>query len=313
MTDSTGRKIQYMRISITDRCNLRCSYCQPTLPLSHHNILRYEEILRVCEIITGLGIHAFRVTGGEPLVRKGCVDFLRKLKSLPGVSRLSLTTNGVLLEPYVNELAQTVDGINISLDSINTDTYRKITGTNGLDAVLQSLHSALNAGHRVKINCVPMRGINDSEIIQLAQLAEKFPIDVRFIEYMPTTANNDTLRVAGSEILRQLSQEYSDLQPNNQLKGQGPARYYKSAKMQGSIGIITAIDNCFCADCNRVRLTSQGFLKLCLFHDDGVDLRTLLHGETCDSEIEAAISRAISQKPGHHRFGKIKNMSQIGG
>ena len=312
MHDLLGRKIDYMRLSITDRCNLRCKYCMPeegVESIPHDSILRYEEIMKVVKAAIKIGIINFKVTGGEPLVRKGCIGFLRDLKAV--ADHITLTTNGILLGHAINDLVDMkLDGINISLDSLNPKTYAKITGSDKLPTVLSSLEEAVKSGIKIKINCVPLLGINDSEIEDIARLTEVMPLDVRFIEHMAKTSIR---RITGSEILSRLNATYPDLEEDPLLRGMGPARYFKSGKMQGSIGIIDAIENCFCAGCNRVRLTSDGFLKLCLFHDDGVDMRGLIRGGASQEEIGQAFSQGILTKPKRHRRSDIKNMSQIGG
>lgn len=352
MLDSLGRKIDYMRISITDRCNLRCSYCMPADgidPLTHEDILRYEDILRICRTAVKLGIRNFKVTGGEPLVRKGVMNFLRELKSILGVEHVTLTTNGVLLEQFVDEMADMgLDGINLSLDGLNPDTYMSITGRDQFQQVFRSFKKAVEAGLRVKINCVPILGLNDSEIINMAQISETIPVDVRFIEFMPARSVGSHKGITGPEILDKLSARYPDLTLDPRRRGFGPARYYKSSKLLGSIGIIDPIGGCFCDRCNRIRLTSDGFLKLCLFYEDGLDLHTLIKNGVNDREMEDAFKAAVLRKPekhffdnkdvyniydshlnanhlnanylndnylGHNYFnhGKIKNMSQIGG
>jgi len=281
--------------------------------LTHNDILRYEEILRICKIAKKTGIHNFKVTGGEPLLRKGCVNFLRELKS--AIKNVTITTNGVLLENFIHELVEMkIDGVNISLDSINSETYKKITGKDDFQNVWRSLEKAVQSGLRTKINFVPMRGINDNEIIPMARLAKKIPIDIRFIEVMPTQAVEP--RIASVEIFEKIKKFFPDLTEETQ-RGNGPARYYKNEKMQGRIGIINAVENCFCSECNRVRLTCEGFLKLCLFHDDGLDLRAMLRGGANDFEIETAFRNTVLKKPKRHFFENpthgIKNMSRIGG
>lgn len=315
MIDSAGRKINYMRISITDRCNLRCSYCMPNGVgvLQHNDILRYEEILRIVKIVAKMGITAIRVTGGEPLVRKGCLEFIKSIGKTQGISQVSLTTNGVLLGQYIDELSKMNIPVNISLDSLNEGNYKKITGHNDLDKVWHSLKKAIEAGIKIKINCVPIKNMNEHEIIPMAQLAEKYPIDVRFIEYMPTEGDNKLKGISSNEIIREVKNIYTDLKQELNRIENGPAIYFKSKKMKGSIGFISSVNSCFCAECNRVRLTSQGFFKLCLFHDEGVDLRKIIRSGADDSVIEAAIFNAVNHKPRHHQNGKIKNMSQIGG
>ena len=322
MIDSLGRDIDYMRISITDRCNLRCKYCSPDgfSMLTHNDILRYEEIFRVCKAAVKSGIRSIKVTGGEPLVRKGCIKFLRNLKSLPGIEHVTITTNGVLLEGFIDDMANMkLDGVNISLDSLNPDTYKQITNRNYFYAVWRSLNKAIDAGLHVKVNCVPMRGLNDTDIIAIARLAERLPIDIRFIELMPTALGESFNRITGGEIFERLLKIYPDL-IKTQRRGFGPARYFKSSKMCGSIGIIEAIGKCFCHSCNRVRLTSDGFLKQCLFHEGGLDMREMLRNGSDDDEIEAAFKRTVYHKPERHMFESrtsteigIKNMAQIGG
>lgn len=321
MTDAFGRNITYMRVSITDRCNLRCGYCMPEpLPaLPHDDILRYEEILRVCAAATSLGIQRFRITGGEPLVRKGCMSFLKQLCSLPNVEAVSITTNGVLLEQYVPQLVEMgVASVNISLDTLDREAYARLTGTDALEAVLSAIHAAVAAGLQVKINCVPLAGVTENEIYGLATLAESQPIDVRFIELMPTAVNAGFTAYNVQQILAQLRLRYPDLHPTTDKRGWGPARYYKSEMLQGQVGFIEALSNHFCEDCNRIRLTSEGFLKLCLYHDDGVSLRSFLRSGCSDEALAQAMRSAIYNKPQRHFFGVesyggIQQMSKIGG
>ena len=322
MRDERNRTIDYMRVSITDRCNLRCVYCTPSdfACVSHQQVLRYEEILRVCGIAAKLGIRTVKVTGGEPLARKGCVDFIKELKNIPGIRHVTLTTNGVLLEPLIHTLtAIGLDGLNISLDALTPETYLRMAGRHALRQVWQSLQAALEAGLRVKINCVPVRSVNEDEILPISRLAERFPVDVRFIELMPTSQGEALRGIPGDEIIKRLSIEYPDLKPDGSIRGFGPARYYGSAGLKGGIGLIDAVSNHFCSGCNRLRLTSEGFLKLCLYHSDGVDLRGMLRGGASDSEIEAVMRDAAYRKPERHNFGSgndsegIGLMSRIGG
>jgi len=268
-----------------------------------------------------MGIENIKVTGGEPLVRKGCVGFIRELKEIPGIKHVTMTTNAVLLEPYVEALAQLKpDGINVSLDSLNPDIYRQITGRDELNKALRSLNAAIGAGLHVKINCVPIEGLNDNEILPITKLAETSLVDVRFIELMPSDAGGGYKGVSGRKILTLLSSEYPDLEPDLTRHGFGPARYFRSCRLNGMIGLIDAVSNHFCSNCNRLRLTSEGYLKLCLFHDIGLDLRTMLRSNARDSDIEAAIENAVYSKPERHMIDSradpdsgIKKMSQIGG
>ena len=323
MIDSFGRSIDYMRVSITDRCNLRCVYCVPGefAFTPHADILRYEELLRVCKIAAKNGIRTIKVTGGEPLVRKGCLKFIKELKAIPGIQHVTLTTNGVLLEPYVDALAELrLDGLNISLDTLEPDTYMRMTGLDTFKPVWRSLARALDAGLRVKINCVPILGLNEKDIIPISRLAESFPVDVRFIELMPVGKGGSLRGIPSVTVMEALSGEYSDLSPDPSQHGFGPARYFRSGRLKGSVGFIDAISNHFCSCCNRLRLTSEGFLKLCLYHGCGLDLRRMLRNGASDSNIDEAMARAVNLKPERHSFGDqaspeegIKVMSQIGG
>jgi cyclic pyranopterin phosphate synthase len=289
------------------------------LPLfSHDDVLRYEETLRLCSIIAKIGVSKIRVTGGEPLARKGCVGFLRSLKALPGIKHVTMTTNAVLLEQHIDELVNLgLDGLNISLDSLDPKTYQQITGSDELPSVLKSLNKAVDVGLRVKINCVPIRNVNQSEIEDIARLASSIPIDVRFIELMHTAVINGPEGVPSDEVLLTIRNVFHDLTPDSSKRGFGPAGYYKSAALQGRIGIIESGGNRICSECNRIRLTTEGFLKLCLKRNDGLDLRSILRGGASDSDIEAAVADAVYHKPERYiaqsEDSGIDNMSQIGG
>jgi len=323
MRDALSRNIDYLRVSVTDRCNLRCTYCMPEdLPLiSHDDIMRYEEIIRLCALMAKMGIKNIKVTGGEPLARKGCVNLIKQLKSVPGIEHVTLTTNAVLLEPYVKILARLkLDGLNISLDSLDPDVYRGITGRDEFHQAWRSLERALEASLRVKINCVPIKGLNENEILPFARLTEHYPMDVRFIELMPTRAGDGLCGVSSEKIISLLLGEYPGLKPDLSRHGFGPARYFTSDRLKGSVGIIDAISSHFCSACNRLRLTGEGFLKLCLYYNDGLDLRGMLRRGASDAEIGAAITQAVYRKPKRHRFGSdsdmeggIRKMWQIGG
>ena len=323
MQDIFGRTIDYLRVSITDRCNLRCVYCMPCdfAPIPHEEILRYEEILRLCGIMTSLGIRNIRVTGGEPLTRKGCVDFIENLKSLPNVENVTLTTNAVLLEQHIETLVRIkIGGLNISLDSLKPETFQKLTGRDELAIVLKALYTAIEAGISVKINCVPIAGVNDNEIGAFAEMAERFPVFVRFIELMPTAVNAEARHFSSEKIFAVLKEKYPDLLQDEAKRGFGPARYFKSEKLVGGIALIDAVSNHFCESCNRLRLTSEGFLKLCLYHDECLNLKSMLRGGASEREIEAAIKQVVLKKPERHAFDSdtartsgIKKMSRIGG
>jgi len=327
MIDAFARKIDYMRLSITDRCNLRCKYCMPedVECISHDNVLRLEEIHRLCAIMAKLGVKTIRLTGGEPLVRKGWLGFARELKAIKGVENITLTTNGILLEEHLEELKELgITKLNISLDTLDPDIYEKITGSNAFTEVSESIMKALHMGMNVKINCVPLAGINDHEIIQIAQLTERLPIDVRFIEMMPTEVNGGLVPKPIADVMSMIKAHYPDLKDDSYFttlpRGFGPAKYYKTTEMLGSIGFIASISDIFCSTCNRIRLSSDGFLTLCLHHRKGVDLKKLLRGGASDAEIEEAVKAAIMAKPEKHHMKKedgqevnLKHMSRIGG
>lgn len=335
MKDHFERVIDYMRISITDRCNLRCRYCMPEdiefVP--HDNILRYEEFIRLAKLFAKQGIRKIKVTGGEPLVRHGCQDFIRDLKSIDGIDNVTLTTNGVLLDRYLPDLLDAgVDAINISLDTMQKDKYFRITGRDEFDQVWRGIQNTMAAGMKVKLNCVPIGGVNDDEIADFFELARKNPIDVRFIEMMPIGHGREYDAVSVEDILDQLKNRYEGIEEIQRKKGNGPAVYFENEEFRGSIGLIGAVHKKFCESCNRIRLTSEGFLKLCLYYSEGVDLRSLVRGGASDEEITAAIAQAIANKPQEHHFScdavntvdnmcggqsapleEYKNMSQIGG
>ena len=320
LVDSQNRIIDYMRLSITDRCNLRCGYCMPDglLPISHDDILRYEEILRLCTILSELGIKNIRITGGEPLVRKDCVGLIKRLKHISGVEHVTLTTNAILLEPYLNQLTEAgLNGINISLDSLNPETYKQITGKDELGTVLRAIEKALRVGLNVKINCVLMKGINENDILSMIEYVRSRPIDVRFIEFMPTKFGKTYIGVKGEDVLKILISELNDIEPDPSRHGFGPAKYYKSKSLVGKIGLISAVSEHICSECNRLRLTSEGFLKLCLNYNDGPDLRYLLRNGFSDSYISEKIVNAVLNKPKEFNFKSnrvgIECMSNIGG
>lgn len=320
MKDSFNRKIHYLRISITDVCNLRCTYCLPEdvkfFPKSQ--ILSYDEIIRLSHIMATLGIDAVRLTGGEPLVRADCVNIVSELKKMKGIRKVSLTTNGVFLPKYIDELAYNkLDDLNISLDTLNEDLFNKITGRNQFAKVMEGIYRALDYGINVKINCVLMRGINDKEVLPLANLTKTLPVGVRFIELMPTDDSLNRLQgVNSDEVIEMLANDFADLSQDLTPHGLGPAHYLKTKDMVGSIGFIDPMSHNFCSRCNKIRLTAEGFLKLCLYHDDGVSLRDLMRNGASDEMIKDIIVSSVFKKPEKHFFNEkpnFKTMSKIGG
>lgn len=320
MRDSYGREIDYMRISITDRCNLRCRYCMPDgvkwLPMGE--ILTFEEIELICREAVKLGITRFKITGGEPLVRRNCTELIRRIKSIPGVQQVTLTTNGVMLGEFLDELADAgLDAVNISLDTLDEERYEEITGFRELKSVMSAIESAVQKGFRVKINAVLQQGVNDDEWQQLAELAKKYPVDVRFIEMMPIGSGKESRRVSNDKLLQKISEIYPG-EPDESWHGNGPAVYYQIPEFQGSIGFISAIHGKFCDKCNRIRLTAVGEVKPCLCFGESISIREAVRQG--DGEmVRMRLKEAIERKPEMHHFEKSaevteqKKMSQIGG
>jgi cyclic pyranopterin phosphate synthase len=324
LIDSYGRRINYLRLSVTDRCNLRCRYCMPAegIPkLQHGELLSYEELYRVASEAVALGIEKIRLTGGEPLVRKGLVDFAGRLAALPGLKELVLTTNGLLLAELAPALRRAgIQRLNISLDSLRPATFAAITRGGELQKVLDGLAAAEAAGFAPpKINMVVMRGINDDELLDFAALTVDRPYTVRFIEQMPTLneAGWDSRCLAGSEIIDRISQRYS-LVPLVSTEMAGPARNFKISGAAGAIGIITPISGHFCASCNRVRVSASGLAKGCLFSNEAVDLKPHLQAAE-GVRLREVLQRIITGKPGRHQLttepaaSNVVAMSRIGG
>ena len=324
MIDGYGRTIDYIRISVTDRCNLRCTYCMPekgTLSVPHEEILSYEEIINLAGIFASLGIHKIRLTGGEPLVRKNLSFLVSKLKQVSGIHQVTLTTNGIFLYDQMDELVSAgIDGINISLDTLNPQLFEKITRRNGLEDVLQGFYKALEYPQiPLKINCVPM-GIEDQNITDMAMLAKAYPVHVRFIEMMPIGLGKQFVGQSEEAVLRELKLRFGEYQNSEKVPGNGPGHYYQFEGFCGKIGFISAVSHKFCDSCNRIRLTSGGFLKPCLQYETGTDLKKLLRQNESEACIRAAIEDTIRKKPHGHQFGKMQDgntenrmMWQIGG
>ncbi len=304
LVDRIGRRHTYLRISVTDRCNLRCRYCVPPegvdlAPRSH--ILTLEEIERLARLFVSLGMTKLRVTGGEPMVRRGILSLLRELGAIPGLEELAMTTNGSLLSGSIDAVAAAgVTSINFSLDTFRRSRYLGITGRDELDAVLDALDRAFSIGFRkVKINCVVMRDINDDEVLDFAAFTRQYPVAVRFIEYMPFGGNTWTADrlVPYTETLTVLRDTFV-LQPLPQRDGE-TARSFAIPGHAGTVGFIAPMTNHFCARCNRLRLTSDGILKNCLFRHGSVNLKELMRDGATDSEIGDAIRGAVSEKRAH--------------
>ncbi|MBE6908894.1 MAG: GTP 3',8-cyclase MoaA [Ruminococcaceae bacterium] len=326
MLDRYGRNIDYLRISVTDRCNLRCRYCMPEgvelVPMQE--ILTYEEIREICAAAAKLGVRKLKVTGGEPLVRRGCAELIRMLKTVPGIEQVTLTTNGVLLGKYLPELLDAgLDAANVSLDTLDRERYAAITGQDALGAVLESVDAALASGLRLKLNAVLQKGVNDDEWFALASLARDRALDVRFIELMPIGAGKGIRGVANTELRAELLRRYPELEEDAAVRGNGPAVYVRVPGWKGGVGFISAMHGKFCDRCNRLRLTAQGRLKPCLCYGDAVDLMPLLRGGAHGTEREAllcqALEDAVASKPAQHcfeapeRVTETARMADIGG
>ena len=325
MFDSKGRNIHYLRLSVTDLCNLRCRYCMPdgVDKLEREDILTYEEFLRLAALFARCGVDTVRVTGGEPLVRKGVEQLVKGLKAIPGIRKVTMTTNAVLLEQQLPALLEAgLDSVNISLDTLDPALFAKITARDEFAAVQAGIHAALESGIPVKLNCVPQVGVNEGELEALAALAQDKPLQVRFIEMMPIGYGAAMPCISGPELLARFRRRWPALTPLPGAAcaalGDGPAVYYTVPGWKGDIGFIAAVHGKFCASCNRVRLTSQGFLRPCLASETGCDLRALLRGGAADEELLQAIRETIWSKPREHHFGDnsmpaTRGMYRIGG
>ncbi|MDM7999531.1 MAG: GTP 3',8-cyclase MoaA [Dehalococcoidia bacterium] len=323
MSDSFQRPISYLRISVTDRCNLRCTYCMPpegvTL-IPHSDVLRYEEILSIVRIAASMGITKVRLSGGEPLVRAGLVDFVRMLAEVREIEDLSLTTNGVLLKDYAAALKNAgLQRVNVSLDSLKRQRFREITGYDRLQDVLEGITEARRAGIApIKVNVVVMRGINDDELLDFARLTAD-GWNVRFIELMPILNGGAKQPefVPANEMWDILSQ-LGKLEPCSPLMGNGPASYYRLPGARGTIGFITPVSDHFCFKCNRLRLTADGKLLPCLLSSEEFDLRAPLRAGASPADISQLLLKAIAAKPAGHRVSQgvvsqRRPMTQVGG
>jgi len=306
LKDTFDRTIDYIRISITDRCNLRCVYCMPSGGvkfLEHRDILQYEEIARILRVAVHTGMRKVRITGGEPLVRRNITDLIKMIKGIEGIHQLSMTTNGILLERYAEPLAEAgLDRVNVSLDSLKPDRFREITRGGVLDAVLRGIEAAEKAGLTpIKINMVPMRGVNDDEIAEFAKMTLTSPYQVRFIEFMPFVTEDmwNREKFISTEEIQSRVEQVGTLLPAK-MKRSGPARYFTFEGAAGVIGFISPISNHFCKECNRLRLTADGKLRPCLFSETEIDLKPALRNNGSDEEIRRLIELSIAVKPKGH-------------
>ena len=326
LSDSFSRPITYLRVSVTDKCNLRCVYCMPEsgLPwLRREELLSYEEIVDLVRAAASVGVRTIRLTGGEPLVRRDLHRLVRGIANIDGIDDIALSTNAVLLEEQLEDLRSAgLCRVNISLDTLRPDRFEHIARRPGLDKVLRGIDAAIAAGLApVKLNCVVMRGQNDDEIEAFAELARDREIFVRFIEVMPVHENLELQRdsyVSADEILARISAIHA-LNPVAGPPGNGPARYFAFEGAKGAVGVISPLSHDYCERCNRVRLTADGRLRLCLFGDHHIDLRTPLRNGATDEEIATILRSAMSIKPERHHLklgevsSRMRAFSEIGG
>ncbi|MDY3618704.1 GTP 3',8-cyclase MoaA [Agathobaculum sp.] len=323
MWDGRGRLVDYLRISLTDRCNLRCVYCMPETgvkPLPHEQILTFEELTRLAACFSKLGIRKIKLTGGEPLVRLGMVKLVRALREVGSIEQITLTTNGVLLAQHLDALLHAgLDAVNISLDTLEPARFARITRSDGLERVLDAIRRASSAGLPVKINCVPLMGLNEQDVVPLAGLARELVTAVRFIELMPIGCGAAYTAMPFEQLRSMLETAYGALTPFDGSLGNGPAQYCALKGFSGKIGFIRAVSDEFCHSCNRVRLAADGGLKTCLHQRAAVNLRDMIRTGASDEAICACIGKALEEKPDGHHFGcaqpndEARFMVSIGG
>ncbi|WP_420149272.1 GTP 3',8-cyclase MoaA [Spirosoma sp.] len=328
--DNHNRPITYLRLAVTDRCNLRCFYCMPEEGIKYlpkHQVLTFEEMERLVSVLARLGVHKVRITGGEPFVRSGLMNFMHRLAEIDGLTDLSMTTNGVLTAPHVAELAALgVRSVNLSLDTLDRDRFRKITRRDELPAVLKTLDALLAAGIQTKINAVVMEGQNTQDLIPLTELTRTLPVDVRFIEEMPFNGEGShypVLHWTHRRIVDEIRTHFPSLQKLPDPPFSTSANYQIPGH-QGTIGVIAAFSRTFCGTCNRIRLTAQGTLKTCLYDNGVLDIRALLRRSNgpsgaSDEELTAAFLQAFAHRPANgfeaeqQRSVVTESMATIGG
>lgn len=326
LEDGFRRPITYLRVSVTDKCNLRCTYCMPEagLPwLQHADILAYEEIVRIVAAAASVGVRAIRLTGGEPLVRRALDRLVAGIKAIDGIDDIALSTNGLLLAEQLPALQRAgLTRVNISLDTLDSERFEAIARRPGLNRVLQGIDAAIEAGlYPIKLNCVVMRGVNDDEIAGFAALTRDRPVFVRFIELMPVHENAALQRdayVSSDDVLEAIA-EAGALRPVAGPGGNGPARYFAYDGAKGAVGVISPLSHDYCERCNRVRLSADGKLRLCLFGDYAMDLRAPLRAGATQAELAERLQAAMLIKPERHHLqlgqpqSRMRAFSEIGG
>jgi cyclic pyranopterin phosphate synthase len=326
MQDKYNRDINYLRVSVTDRCNLRCRYCMPEEGidnLGHYTILSLEDLARLIKVSTSVGIRKVRFTGGEPLVRKNIAQLISYISQVAGIDDIAITTNGILYSSMARELKNAgLKRVNISLDTLSAAKYSFITRRGDLKDVRSAIFTALEMEmHPVKINTVIIAGFNDNEIMDFARLAYDYPLHIRFIEFMPIGDLHFWKKermISIDQVKKQIEQKY-ELQVDKTVKGNGPAKNYRLTGGQGSIGFITPMSNHFCSECNRLRMTADGKLRGCLYDKREIDLKTAIQSGASDEELRQLFKKAIEIKPERHHMGdgwgneNKRKMYQIGG
>jgi len=326
LTDAFRRPISYLRISVTDRCNLRCTYCMPEagLPwIPNSDVLSFDEIERIVRAAAGVGVRSIRLTGGEPLVRPGLVDLVRRLHAIEGIEDIALSTNGLLLAGLAAPLAEAgLRRVNVSLDTLQPERFAAIARRPGLERVLAGIDAAVAAGLApIKINCVVMQGVNDDELLDFAALARARPVFVRFIEMMPVIENAADQRgqYLSSEAILARLRAAGSLEPVAGPGGNGPARYFAEPGACGAVGVISPLSHDYCETCNRVRLSADGRLRLCLFGDQEIDLRTPVRAGADAGALAALFRAGMLIKPERHHLelgevsSRMRAFSEIGG
>ena len=323
MLDRFGRNVDYLRISITDKCNLRCLYCMPEKGntfCSDEKKLSNDEIQRIVNLSSKLGIRKVRLTGGEPLVMDGVVDLIKNIDLIDGIEEIAITTNGILLDDKIEALSKCgLKKVNISLDTLNKDKYFKITRGGNLSKVLSAIDKGIKLGIKIKLNTVIVEGINDDEILDLIDLTKKIPVDVRFIELMPIGEGKKFKGLSNENILKFITESNIEFEEIKRNSHDGPAEYIKLKEALGRVGFISAMSNCFCKDCNRMRITTDGYLKQCLNWKSEINLKSIIKSGANDEEIKDIIEKAIYNKPEKYLFKsvdenkEIKFMNEIGG
>lgn len=316
MRDRFGRKIRTLRLSVTDRCNLRCLYCSPGEGApGAKELLTFDEILRVAGVAALIGIRNLRLTGGEPLLRPGLEGLVRSLRAVPGVERISLTTNGILLDAHAGDLKVAgLDHVNLSLDTLRRETFLRLTGSDCWDRVWRGLAAAEDARFAaLKVNVVVLAGVNEDEVRDFVDLARDRTIHVRFIEHMGLGRFDSAPVVPADELMRRIRRVYPAASPYGGPDGSGPAQYLGIPGFRGSVGFISPVSEKFCAACDRMRLLADGRLKPCLLVEDFVDLMAVLRSGGSDGAIRDALRRAVLSKPEGHPGSRSSGMHLVGG